>query len=451
MRRLGYALVDRLVEHHETLAGSPPLRVGDAEALLALIGGPPPDAPGDPETELAALFEHVLPWGQRADHPRFFARIGSPSTYVGALADAAAAGVNAFTGSWTGGSGPSAVELTVIDWLRGWCGMPEQTAGVLTSGGSLASLTAFAAAREARLGGPQRDRRRLRLRPDACIAAARRGAARRAHPGAGLRRRPAARAGRAAGRRRGGPPSRAAAVLRRRHRGHDEHGRDRPVARAARREPRARAVAARRRRLRRAGGADPRRRGGARRPRARRLARGRPAQVALPAVRDRLRAGARARPARARVLARGRLPARHRGRPGGLPRPQPGAHARRPRAEAVAVGADVRPRRLPRGDRPRHRARRARRGAAARARRLGGRHAGLARDRHLPPRRARRRRPHAAVGRHGRGRLRRAEHDRRRRSRRPAPVHDQPAHDVRGDRRDARRDGAARSRDALGG
>jgi len=154
MRRLGYALVDRLVEHHETLAGSPPLRVGDAEALLARIGGPPPDAPGDPEAELAALFEHVLPWGQRADHPRFFARIGSPSTYVGALADAAAAGVNAFTGSWTGGSGPSAVDLTVIDWLRGWCGMPEQTAGVLTSGGSLASLTAFAAARQARLGGP---------------------------------------------------------------------------------------------------------------------------------------------------------------------------------------------------------------------------------------------------------------------------------------------------------
>ena len=96
----------------------------------------------------------MLPWGQRPDHPRFFARIGSPSTYVGALADAAASGVNAFTGSWTGGSGPSAVDLTVIDWLRGWCGMPERTAGVLTSGGSLASLTAFAAARQGRLGGP---------------------------------------------------------------------------------------------------------------------------------------------------------------------------------------------------------------------------------------------------------------------------------------------------------
>jgi aromatic-L-amino-acid decarboxylase len=155
MRRLGYAVVDRLVEHAERRDDAPPLRVGEPDALLAAVGGPPPDAPGDPEAELTALFEQVLPWGQRADHRRFFARIGSPSTYVGALADAAAAGMNAFTGSWTGGSGPSAVELTVLDWLRSWCGMPEGSEGLLTSGGSIASLVGFAAAREARLGSPR--------------------------------------------------------------------------------------------------------------------------------------------------------------------------------------------------------------------------------------------------------------------------------------------------------
>jgi glutamate/tyrosine decarboxylase-like PLP-dependent enzyme len=155
MRRLGYELVDRLVAHTEGLGEAPPIRVAEPDALMAAIGGPPPDAPGDAARELATLFEQVLPWGQRADHPRFFARIGSPSTYVGALADAAAAGVNAFTGSWTGGSGPSAVELTVLEWLRSWCGMPEGSSGVLTSGGSIASLVGFAAARQAKLGGPR--------------------------------------------------------------------------------------------------------------------------------------------------------------------------------------------------------------------------------------------------------------------------------------------------------
>jgi glutamate/tyrosine decarboxylase-like PLP-dependent enzyme len=155
MRRLGYELVDRLVAHAEGLGESPPIRVAEPDALAAAIGGPPPDAPGDAARELATLFEQVLPWGQRADHPRFFARIGSPSTYVGALADAAAAGVNAFSGSWTGGSGAAAVELTVLEWLRSWCGMPEGSSGVLTSGGSMANLIGFAAARQAKLGGPR--------------------------------------------------------------------------------------------------------------------------------------------------------------------------------------------------------------------------------------------------------------------------------------------------------
>jgi aromatic-L-amino-acid/L-tryptophan decarboxylase len=153
MRRLGYDVVDRIVEHLEGLGEAPPLHVGDPDALRQAIGGPAPESPGDAATELAALFEQVLPWGQRADHRRFFARIGSPSNYVGVLADAAAAGVNAFAGSWTGGSGPSAVELTVLDWLRDWCGMPDGTAGILTSGGSIASLAALAAARQSRLGG----------------------------------------------------------------------------------------------------------------------------------------------------------------------------------------------------------------------------------------------------------------------------------------------------------
>jgi aromatic-L-amino-acid/L-tryptophan decarboxylase len=149
MRRLGYRVVDRIVEHLGELSELPPIRVGDAAELRAALGGPPPEAPGDPDVALDTLFEQVLPFVQLPDHPRFFARIGSPSNYVSVLADLAAAGYNVFTGSWTGGSGPSTVELVVLDWLREWCGMPEGTEGVLVSGGSVATLVALAAARTA--------------------------------------------------------------------------------------------------------------------------------------------------------------------------------------------------------------------------------------------------------------------------------------------------------------
>jgi aromatic-L-amino-acid decarboxylase len=152
MRRLGYAVVDRLVAHAAGLRDLPPVRPGNAAELMAALGGPPPDGPGDLETELSRLIDDVIPYGQRGDHPRLFARIPGPSNYVSALADAIGAGFNVFAGSWTGGSGPATVELVVLDWLRGWCGLPEQTEGVLTSGGSAANLLALAAARTSRGG-----------------------------------------------------------------------------------------------------------------------------------------------------------------------------------------------------------------------------------------------------------------------------------------------------------
>jgi Pyridoxal-dependent decarboxylase conserved domain/Major Facilitator Superfamily/Cyclic nucleotide-binding domain len=49
-----------------------------------------------------------------------------------------------------------AVELEVIDWFRGWLGLPAGTAGVLVNGGSAGNLTALLVAREA-VGGPSPD------------------------------------------------------------------------------------------------------------------------------------------------------------------------------------------------------------------------------------------------------------------------------------------------------
>jgi aromatic-L-amino-acid decarboxylase len=152
MRRLGYRVVDRIVDHLTELRELPPIRVGDAGELRAALGGPPSEAAGDPDAALDALFEQVLPFVQSGDHPRFFARIGSPSNYMSVLADAVSSGYNVFTASWTGGSGPATVELVVLDWLREWCGLPEGAEGVLVTGGSVASLVALAAARASRFG-----------------------------------------------------------------------------------------------------------------------------------------------------------------------------------------------------------------------------------------------------------------------------------------------------------
>ena len=147
MRRLGHLVVDLVVDHFETRADGPAIQQGTPEELRAVLGGPAPRAPGDAEGAIRTLVGTALANMQHGDHPRYFARVPGPSSFAAVLGEWLGTGHNAIATSWGGGSGPTTVELVVIDWLRELLGMPDGTEGILVSGGSLANLTAFAAAR----------------------------------------------------------------------------------------------------------------------------------------------------------------------------------------------------------------------------------------------------------------------------------------------------------------
>ncbi len=122
---------------------------GDFQQILAdrLMEDPPEH--GRPAQEvLERAAREILSVAMRLDHPRQFAFIPSSPTWPRVLADFMAAGYNANAGTWLFASGPSQMELVVIDWIRRWLGYPESAGGLLTSGGSAASLDAFVAARE---------------------------------------------------------------------------------------------------------------------------------------------------------------------------------------------------------------------------------------------------------------------------------------------------------------
>lgn len=153
LRRLGYRIVDLLVERAGTLPDRPVTGWGSREQLEALFREPPPDGPRDPEEVLARLERDLLPWFMPISHPRFFAFVPGPGNLVGALADALAAGLNPFLGTWFAGSGPAEIELVTLDWLRDLCGLPAEAGGLFVSGGSVANLTALHAARHSKLQG----------------------------------------------------------------------------------------------------------------------------------------------------------------------------------------------------------------------------------------------------------------------------------------------------------
>src|SRR5438874_11597073 len=151
MRRLGYRTIDMLVERLTGPPG-PVVRSSTPRELHARLASPPPEEPAEFDEILAGLEHDVLPFVARISHPGYLAFIPGEGTWPGALGDLIASALNIDTCWWIGSSGPSALELVVIDWLRQWVGYPEGAAGVLVSGGSAANLTALACAREGRIG-----------------------------------------------------------------------------------------------------------------------------------------------------------------------------------------------------------------------------------------------------------------------------------------------------------
>lgn len=154
MRELAELATRLVVERIAGLADDPPWKGGSRSELEAVMREDPPEDGRAPEDVIRRAAGEILPVAGRVDHPRFFAFVPSSPTWPGVLADFMAAGHNVFQGTWLGASGPSQLELVVLDWFRDWIGYPETAGGLFTSGGSAASLDAFVAARE-HAGAPE--------------------------------------------------------------------------------------------------------------------------------------------------------------------------------------------------------------------------------------------------------------------------------------------------------
>ncbi|MCU0869167.1 MAG: pyridoxal-dependent decarboxylase [Burkholderiales bacterium] len=156
LRAVAHRLVDAICDAQDAVSYAPPLRtIPDRERATLQTRGIP-DTGRDPLEAATELLRIVETGAARANHPRAFAFIPGPHSAVSWLGDLVTSGLNPHAGSWLQSSGAAAIELEVLRWLAARFGLPATTAGVFTSGGSLANLTALQVARDRRLA--QRDR-----------------------------------------------------------------------------------------------------------------------------------------------------------------------------------------------------------------------------------------------------------------------------------------------------
>jgi aromatic-L-amino-acid/L-tryptophan decarboxylase len=171
-RTLGHRLVEQVAGFLESVPRRP-VNIDESPSAVreALdLDGPLPEHGTDPgpllERTAELLFDHSLLNG----HPRFFGYITASPAPIGMLADLLAAAVNPNVGAWTLSPAATEIERQTVRWIAELIGFAPQCGGLLVSGGNMANIACFLAARAAKAGWNVREQgaagessRRLRV------------------------------------------------------------------------------------------------------------------------------------------------------------------------------------------------------------------------------------------------------------------------------------------------
>jgi glutamate/tyrosine decarboxylase-like PLP-dependent enzyme len=153
-RAIGHQLVDQLAAFLESLPQRPVTRNESPAAVRAALDldGSLPERGADP-AELVAqtaarLFDHSL----FNAHPRFFGYITAGAAPIGILGDFLASAVNANVGAWMLAPAATEIESQTVRWIAELIGYPVTGGGLMVSGGNMANMVGFWAARAAKAG-----------------------------------------------------------------------------------------------------------------------------------------------------------------------------------------------------------------------------------------------------------------------------------------------------------
>ena len=142
----------RVIDHVESLGEQPAQQIDDGVELARKLAAEPlPSTPRSFEDLLEELFEQIIPVSLNTAGPGYLAYIPGGGLVHAAVADLIAGAVNRYVGIWLPAPGLVQLESNVVRWFTEILGMPQGSGGFLTTGGSLANLSAVVAARVDRL------------------------------------------------------------------------------------------------------------------------------------------------------------------------------------------------------------------------------------------------------------------------------------------------------------
>jgi glutamate/tyrosine decarboxylase-like PLP-dependent enzyme len=159
-RTLGHDLVDRIADFLGGIRARAVTRGASPRAVRDLLDAdrPLPADGADPAQLLASVSELLFEQSLHNGHPRFLGYVTSSAAPMGMLGDLLAASVNPNVGAWTLSPVASEIEAQTVRWIAELLRYPTDCGGLLVSGGNMANMVAFWAARVAAAGAVVRER-----------------------------------------------------------------------------------------------------------------------------------------------------------------------------------------------------------------------------------------------------------------------------------------------------
>ncbi|HUQ97158.1 MAG TPA: pyridoxal-dependent decarboxylase [Chitinophagaceae bacterium] len=153
-KQIGFQLVETIAAFLGAIKDKPVTTGETPKQIQAVLGNASLPEQGAPISDIITtatnlVCNHSLLNG----HPKFFGYITSSPAPIGALADLIAAAVNPNVGAHILSPVATAIEKQTVKWLAEFIGLSPAYGGLLVSGGNMANLTAFLAARTAK--GPR--------------------------------------------------------------------------------------------------------------------------------------------------------------------------------------------------------------------------------------------------------------------------------------------------------
>lgn len=145
-RRIGYRTIDVMADYFASLDDFDVYPSARGEEVERVFQAPLPESGEDPNDILDDWERHILPFTTHVGSPRYFGFVNGSGSMIATLAEALAASVNMNPGAWKPAPAATEIERQCVRWLAELIGYGTGCGGLLTSGGTMANVTALATA-----------------------------------------------------------------------------------------------------------------------------------------------------------------------------------------------------------------------------------------------------------------------------------------------------------------